>query len=279
MSQLPPDKVTLEDLLHLKRAERPSAEFWEQFDRKLHAKQLAALVEKKPRWAFAFGPLMRISSLGALAALALAFALQEYYPAAGETARALEPLVAARHQAAPAVTHTVAAASPARSPAGRIREETAPAIVASAPAPAEIISTTLPVASLPANDISTTIPWLADALHSTAAAALPSLRSLNASLNMADMPEAVSPARSLASASFSSRARPAADPLAQISSPGEMHHARMLAALTDTHLIGEIEPASVSRVRERIASRLANDGYADDISRLGVEGTQVSFKF
>ena len=42
--------MTLEDILRLKRAERPSAEFWSQFDRELRVKQLAALVEKRPWW-------------------------------------------------------------------------------------------------------------------------------------------------------------------------------------------------------------------------------------
>lgn len=42
--------VTLEDILRLKRAERPSAEFWDRFDRELRAKQLAAILEKRPWW-------------------------------------------------------------------------------------------------------------------------------------------------------------------------------------------------------------------------------------
>ena len=42
--------VTIEDLLHLKRTERPPAEFWTHFERDLRAKQLAALVEKRPWW-------------------------------------------------------------------------------------------------------------------------------------------------------------------------------------------------------------------------------------
>lgn len=42
--------VTLEDLLRLKRAEQPPAEFWEKFDQQLRAKQLSALVEKRPWW-------------------------------------------------------------------------------------------------------------------------------------------------------------------------------------------------------------------------------------
>ena len=42
--------VSLEDLLRLKRAERPPAEFWQDFDRQLRAKQLAALVQSRPWW-------------------------------------------------------------------------------------------------------------------------------------------------------------------------------------------------------------------------------------
>ena len=43
-------KVTIEDLLHLKRAERPAAEFWSNFERELRQKQLSALLEKRPWW-------------------------------------------------------------------------------------------------------------------------------------------------------------------------------------------------------------------------------------
>ena len=42
--------VSIEDLLRLKRAERPPAEFWGEFDRQLRSKQLAALVAKRPWW-------------------------------------------------------------------------------------------------------------------------------------------------------------------------------------------------------------------------------------
>src|SRR5882672_9787789 len=43
-------KVTIEDLLRLKRAERPPAEFWSTFERELRQKQLTALLEKRPWW-------------------------------------------------------------------------------------------------------------------------------------------------------------------------------------------------------------------------------------
>ncbi len=51
--QTPLRKVSVEDLLQLKRHERPSPEFWNQFDRQLREKQLRALVKREPwyvRW-------------------------------------------------------------------------------------------------------------------------------------------------------------------------------------------------------------------------------------
>ena len=51
MSEPQKTPVTLETLMRLKRAERPAGEFWTQFDKELRAKQLAAIVEKRPWWA------------------------------------------------------------------------------------------------------------------------------------------------------------------------------------------------------------------------------------
>lgn len=43
-------QVTLEELLKLKRHEKPSPEFWQQFDRDLHKKTLQAFVQQGPSW-------------------------------------------------------------------------------------------------------------------------------------------------------------------------------------------------------------------------------------
>lgn len=50
-SQPTPPRPTLEDLLRYKRAERPSPEFWAEFDRGLRQKQLAALMKQPKGWA------------------------------------------------------------------------------------------------------------------------------------------------------------------------------------------------------------------------------------
>ncbi|MBI5382159.1 MAG: hypothetical protein HZA31_09700 [Opitutae bacterium] len=76
--------VTVEDLLRLKRAERPNAEFWADWDRQLHTKQLAAILEQRPWWRDAL-PRLWITlarlhlPLGATAVLGLTiFTVREY---------------------------------------------------------------------------------------------------------------------------------------------------------------------------------------------------------
>src|ERR1041385_8033667 len=84
MTNHPPENhrpVTLEDLLRFKRAERPTAEFWTRFESQLRAKQLAAIVAKRPWWRnLSFASVWRHPvSLTAGAVAALAFiSLHEY---------------------------------------------------------------------------------------------------------------------------------------------------------------------------------------------------------
>ncbi len=52
MPKKEPTPVTLEKLLQLKRAEQPAPEFWESFDKALHARRLQKLVEQPSPWAW-----------------------------------------------------------------------------------------------------------------------------------------------------------------------------------------------------------------------------------
>jgi len=77
-----PPKVTLEDLLRLKRHERPAPEYWARFDRELRERALRVMVQPEPwglRWSRALmaraAPLMMA---GATAALAMAFTLHSH---------------------------------------------------------------------------------------------------------------------------------------------------------------------------------------------------------
>src|SRR5688572_7127889 len=71
----PKPSVSLEDLLRVKRSEQPAPAFWNEFERELRAKQLAAIVEPRRWWT----PYIRFGSklnhlqlpVGAAAILAL----------------------------------------------------------------------------------------------------------------------------------------------------------------------------------------------------------------
>jgi hypothetical protein len=76
-------KITVEDLLRVKRAERPPVEFWARFEQELRAKQLAAIVDKRPWWHALSRTLAGTARfhlpLGATAVLALSvFVVREY---------------------------------------------------------------------------------------------------------------------------------------------------------------------------------------------------------
>ena len=163
-------KVTVEELLHLKRAERPDAEFWSHFDRELRAKQLAALVARRPWWDVSWtrlrGALLRVvAPLGAAAAGVLAglnFASNQstvLQPLATHTRVALAPAVANASETsgrAPAQTTVVLAQNSTQPPPVAAPESATPAVavveaVAEVPpfataAQSRPAATTLPVA-------------------------------------------------------------------------------------------------------------------------------------
>jgi hypothetical protein len=115
-------KITVEDLLRFKRAERPPPEFWGKFESEMRAKQLAAIVGKRPWWVGASGIFAAIARhqvyLGAAAALALAWAGVHYV---GEPVAIARSAPAKAPQPAVAVAGITAHVSPAAIPASVAR--------------------------------------------------------------------------------------------------------------------------------------------------------------
>jgi hypothetical protein len=117
-------KVSLEELLRLKRAERPAPEFWARFEQDLRAKQLAAIVEKRPWWVALRMPQVNRAlahwrlqlPLSAAAVLALSFVVVAQYR---------------DHSGAPSVAQTKAPVKIATAPVsnGERREPSAAAVV------------------------------------------------------------------------------------------------------------------------------------------------------
>ncbi len=92
-------QVSLDDLFTLKRAERPSDEFWEDFQRNLHVRQRAEAIEPK-RWWFTlprvFAGLSRYQMpIGATAVLAVTFLSFRDYSEPGFEVAYTEPVVEA----------------------------------------------------------------------------------------------------------------------------------------------------------------------------------------
>jgi hypothetical protein len=271
MSQLTPDKVALEDLLRLKRAERPPAEFWNQFDRQLQAKQLAALVGKKRWWHSAARTLTRFSyvPLGATAALAFALiaAHQYFLPVAEIAGSSKLHAAAAKIAPVPVVRPTnVAVLSPPSAVAPR--EKTLSTTLVSVPPASH------PAAPVDIHEFSTAITWLPDTRQATDTTPL-SEHSM--SVSFADERFANPRPASNLESTGEIRPRRTADPLTQVSSPTETQHARLLAALTDVRLVNAVDP--VTRMHQRLATSMGDDGLADDAGRLDASGNTVSIKF
>jgi len=258
--------ITLEDLLRLKRAERPPAEFWEQFDRELRVKQLAALVEKRPWWKLA---LPRASSivaryylpLGAGAVFAIAFVTM-HKPAGA-------PLAGSRPD-------LVAMASPDRvQPDGMVTPVAYTAATASlAPAPQDDMSLTVAEDATPAPDAALDDSTSIFATLHGVEEPTPSARFIAANL------AAVQAADPTLAATFQKSARgaearivQAVEPLAMIS-PSEARIARI-----NSPMVAAFAKDNFSRTSDRIARRLSEARMREETRRFGATGNSLAVSF
>jgi hypothetical protein len=281
MKSAPKRPVAVEDLLRLKRAERPAAEFWVQFDRELRAKQLAALVGKRPWWQrLSVRPLFvgfaRWSlPLGAGAALAVSFfALRESGPRTTVQASAPVAAAPAALQPSPAIAAPLVAPAAVESPVAiAVVSVAAPVAALETPAPAPAVAATEAVA-----DLAAIVPLLGGAPEAPAAVS-PSARLI--AENLAANADFVEPAlkgtllggaRAFETRPASTRA--AVDPLQQMASPAERARARLLTAM-----VSMASADDSSRTAERMARRIDEERLYDQVSRIGARGDRVNWKF
>ncbi len=260
-------QVTVEDLLSLKRAERPDAEFWHQFEREMRVKQLAAIVEPRPWWA----PFIRIGSrmarfqlpVGATAILALTFlTVREYrLPEATDTQFIAEKAVAA----APGNMTEVATTNVVEAPAQETRVENsvsksemivASNVVAAEPTPSEIEVQPESVYS-PADE--------------AIAANLAAVRAKTPEL--ARLIARVSGVEEIINPRAPSKV---VDPLVRVKAPSTSRTSRLLAnALPATYSGNRETRGSVTRVERG----LTEDRVYDSISRIGVKADRLAISF
>lgn len=259
--------VSLEDLLKVKRAERPADAFWAEFEREMRVKQLAAIVEPRPWWA----PLIRIGAgisryqlpVGAAAILVLSLVTIREYRVPAENPQAM----AGRTSAPSAVeSHTSVA-----DVGSALRVE-------SLALATEQLETSAPI-SAEANALALGQSY-EEALPEEAAMQVePSPSSLYIAANLAAV-QADNPA--LVEDAFGSvmrtavRRDPVRDPLTHVSAPGDARRSRLLAtALPVVATTAEVSSGGT----DRVVRRLTEERLYDSISRFGVQGDRVAIRF
>ena len=266
-------KITVEDLLRLKRAERPAPEFWANFEQELRQKQLTALLEKRPWWHELPQFLSRRTYLpvGATAILAFTLVSVKYYepaqvvsyeaPAAGST---LVP------------SHEAVAASPA------------PAF---APVSSALVNRSEPVNTVLNDRTAIAAPRVTAQSYADSTELMPlmlaprpvespSARSIAANLARIEQsePELINAVMGNR-LSTSARVQTAAASVGELASlsTGAGKRSRLLAQYNERML--SPEPMAPDIVRERLARRLGDAETYDRLNRLGMQGAGVSLKF
>lgn len=246
-------KVTIEDLLHLKRAERPDAGFWTGFERELRQKQLTALLEKRPWWQTLPQLLTRRVYLpvGATAILAFTLVSVKYY-APAQLAQV----------AAPAATSPVVAERTASTP-GPV---SSPLVNRSESAPAEIsVAAVEPAAAETSAEPVELMPLLVAPRETERpsarllAANLTGLAEIEAGFGQEVLSNRLSAPVSLQTAAV------ATGELASVPNHST-RRSRLLARYEGRQLYPEPAPPAV--VRERLARRLGETETADRGGRL-----------
>lgn len=267
----PSPKVTVEDLLRLKRSERPSADFWDNFERELRDKQLTALLKKRAWWQELPQFLVRRAYIpvGATAALAFTLVTVKYYSGVQGVQVEGTPYVAVA-EASAIVDHSLS---------GGIVQVSSPLVNRSDGGSSGLarLGDVEPVheKSSPVADSIELMP----ANLATRDLDSPSARSIAANLAHLEQsePELVNAYSGSRLSSSPARVQTAAlGELASIPTNGGKR-SRLLAQYNDRPL--NPEPTAPDIVRERLARRLGDSDMTDRISRLGLRGDQVSLRF
>jgi hypothetical protein len=274
--------VTLEHLLQLKRAERPSAEFWSQYERELRAKQLAALVEKRPWWRTVsltglFGSFRRYHlPLGGVAVLAVTVLSLREYPAPSaarvDLAVPAEPAVHAPAMAAQQSTAKAVLAEPPQAISSTGIASVAMPSVHSAVglASSEVAESSstdplfaVPPVTLPVDEQFSTAPSSRLVIENFA-----SLSGANTVLSR----HLLSPALGFESRALPSKSKPV-EPLSQIKIPTGSRRSNLIASAT---LASTTTPVLAS---ERSSRGLSDERLYDTVSRVNARGAGVLVKF
>lgn len=271
--------VTVEDLLKLKRLERPGPEFWTRFERELRDRQLAAIVTPRPWWSpiapayCAFVRHRMAFASASLAILAVGVGYRTWSLANARSIVAPAPMSEVA-SAAPApsgpVAVAVAEAEPTRSsPVAQADEAPAPVRVVRLPArsPNMLLAQSYPLVTNP--DDVPSAPVAADRFGVIT-------RSLALGLGAAQL-AAIPATRGFASEGPSvAEAAPVTDPLTQMASPAEERRSRLRDAEAFSAMAGSssmVMPASerlISRLDDRASSSVGRYNLVPERDAIGL---------
>jgi hypothetical protein len=282
----PQSKVSLEDLLRLKRAERPPQEFWPEFESELRRKQLAAIVDKRPWWRRVSASNLVRLSLPAGAAAVLAFTVFSYRASFVSAPEVLSPELATVRDAradepsvtAPAVTVHARAAESDALLAG-VSTGAQPVVEHKEATMASAILDELPL--LQESDVriaqaekETSLAQVILGIESGQGDARPQFDLAHG----VTLIPTVTSQLGLGNAAEAAESSPA-DTLSRLASAMDGRRARLLVSV-DAHPRDALaDNPRVARTRDRIASRLDERALSDSISRLGLNADSVSIKF
>jgi hypothetical protein len=261
--------ITLEDLLRLKKAERPPAEFWARFDAEMHAKQLAAIVTKRPWWdgiSRGFAVVSRNQlPFGAVAALAVTWAGFHYMGGPADRVHVVQLTGVEATREAPVHTQGASVVTHPSLPVEVVRVETrvaassqAPVVVSNASHVSQM-SAVAPVESPSRSPFSNVI-----------AVTLADFREANV-----DRHDAFGSDSEFEPVMAAVR-QPVADPLARLDPVSEERRSRLLAGALPSYDAA----ASRSPATERIADRVSNDRMYESMDPYESSGgMSLEFKF
>jgi len=288
MKSDPQKPVSLEDLLRLKRAERPAPGFWTQFERELRAKQLAALVTKRPWWqtlpARALAGLSRYHlPLGASAVLALTFLSVREYQTQNSASHGivLPGLVDQGTENNLRTNSGFLAGNPATVVA--VQANSVSGVAATKDTDVSASAENNFTGADGAERISAMAALIGGGTDKVAVSS-PSARSIAENFAAAQSDDNTFGGRPLlnpAMRGFESRVMPArmpvVDPLAQMKAPADVRRARYLG--TALPVVANAKPFT-PRSSERLASRISDERLYESVnSRLGLGGDRLMVKF
>lgn len=285
-------KVSLEEVLRLKRLERPEPQFWDRFDKELREKQLTAIMAKRPWWQMDFGRIMtglaraRVP-VGAAAVLTLTFLVvrenrrPDEIDQGAATSKEVLATVSVVNGDQVSVSSEVDSMQAPMSFAMPVESHAVSSVVANVSAAAAMQSTETTYAVKSDKHIEpstggTLSPWVGTAIDDSGSRLASSgVRSFAPTLmDLRDTGlEAVPQARGrgLQLATLATESSVNEEPLAKLAGPANSQRARLASYVAAAFKSdGERSSMAEQRIRERAISRLSNDELYSNVSRIGL---------